>query len=166
MRWISLSFLLLTFSCQSFDTDTNLETEFVPGSKPVDLELEDHIDIALEKMYPKMGKYKILIKQKTAVVNFIMGGNIYEVKFNLDGEWMSSKVEIAYEFTLPDKVQDYLKQPEFTGWILSEKKLIQSPAEIEYKFVWKKGKEIQSVWLDHNGELIKGKTDKQELVKP
>ena len=64
----SLIFLLILFSCKSFDTDTNLETEFVPGPKPVDLELKDHLDIVLKKMYPKMGKYKMLTKQKLTLL--------------------------------------------------------------------------------------------------
>lgn len=162
-----LTFLSLVFmvSCQSFDTDTNLETAFEPKAMSADDDLDDHIDEALSLMYPKIGKYKLLTKQKTAVANFIMGGNIYQVKFDLDGSWRESEVEIAYEFTLPEKLQDYIKSDEFKGWILAEKKLKQAPNDIRYKFVFKKGEELLTIWLDREGNVIKDKTDTQQLVK-
>ena len=157
--------LLFMLSCQSFDTDTNLETAFVPEAKSASDNLDDHIDEALSLMYPKIGKYKLLTKQKTAVANFIMGGNIYEVKFDLEGNWLGSEVEIAYEFTLPDKVQEYIKSDEFSGWILAEKRLKEQPDDIRYKFVYKRGEELMSIWLDRSGNVIKDKTDTEQLVK-
>jgi hypothetical protein len=166
MQKFGLLFLFsILFSCQSFDTNTNLESEFTPGPAPAGTDLEDHVDQSLKKMYPKIGKYKILIKQKTCLANFIMGGNIYEVKFDLDGNWKESQVIIAYDFTLPGGVQEYLKNDEFKGWILSERKLNQTPEEIQYKFIWKRGEELKSVWLNRNGEVIRDKVDVEQLVK-
>jgi len=160
--WIGL--LILLCSCESFDTDTNLEVAFVPTSKSGEVELLDHVDDALNEMYPKIGKYNVLNKQKTCVVDFLMGGNRYHVKFNLEGEWLQSEVEIAYEFTLPEKVQEYLTRDEFKGWILIEKRLNQSPDEIKYKFIYKRGEELMSIWLDRNGEVLKDKTDTIQKV--
>lgn len=161
--WVILIFIF--YSCKSYDTNTNLEAAYHPVGKEEGSDLDDYIGEVLQKMYPKIGKYKLLIKQKTCIVDFIMGGNIYKVKYDLDGNWLKSEVVIAYDFTLPEYVQKFLKNKDFDGWIIIEKKLHQTPNEIRYKFMFKRGDEIKSIWVSRDGEVLKDKTDTQHLVK-
>ena len=163
-RIIPFVLVILLAACESYDTNTNIESMFSPEGVVGEDQLNGYVNDMLHKMYPKIGKYTMRIKGKTCHADFVMGGNIYHVKFDVEGRWLESEVGVAYEFSLPERIQEILKSDEYKGWMVIEKSLTETPSEKLYKVVFKKGQDVKSLWLDRNGEIQKEKTDTHIIV--
>ena len=157
LRFIILQLLWLGIlaGCESYNTNTNIETAYYPeiGQSPEDP--EEYIDGVLKKMYPKIGKYNLKIKSKSFDVKFYMGGNHFNVKFDRQGNWKKSVVEVRYQLTLPPPVKESITNLGFDNWYLATKALTQTSDSIVYKMSFRKKEEEWDVWLDRQGKVVK-----------
>lgn len=155
---------VLIWACQSLDPNTQIETVLKPV-KPGDVgDVEEYISATVTRMYPNIGKYMIKIVDKGYTLDFLIGGNQFNVQFDSVGNWQRSRVEIRYESGLPSGILKALKDPLFQGWKMSTRRMYETPDSTYYKLEFRQKEVEWDLHFDREGNLLKKQKEIKKLI--
>lgn len=153
---IFLILSLVLFACnKSYDTSANIEANIKPTLNTNNTDPETFIDRSLKLMYPNIGRYDLKEEDSRYAISFKIGGNHFKVKFDANGDWVNSQIGIRFKNRIPGKIRSSIESSQYSGWFMTDKTLIETPAYKNYKIEFQKGEEEWDVYYDINGEILR-----------